>query len=146
MSSKTETSIWAPLQGAVAQARTLDRRARKIAQQTADELYSRSETLFTEAQKRSARTVKAVRKNVAAALETIDSRTRRLSDVPDWAWQQLEGARKQLSDAEIQLRKGVEVVARGLHVALDKDVDGLRRKLSHLEKRVNELSGESKAA
>lgn len=139
MSSKTETSVWTPLQDAVAQARTLDKRARKIAQQTADELYSRSEALLTQAQKRSAKTVKAVRKNVEAALETIESRTVRLSDVPDWT-------RKQLSEAESQLRKGVEVVARGLHIALDKDVDGLRRKLSHLEKRVNELSGESKAA
>ena len=139
MSSKTQTSLWTPLQDAVAQARTLDKQARKIAKQTADELYSRSEALLTQAQKRSAKTVKAVRKNVEAALETIESRTVRLSDVPDWT-------RKQLSEAESQLRKGVEVVARGLHIALDKDVDSLRRKLSHLEKRVNELSGESKAA
>ena len=139
MSSKTETSLWTPLQDAVAQARTLDKRARKIAKQTADEFYSRSEALLTQAQKRSAKAVKTVQKNVEAALETLESRTVRLSDVPDWA-------RKQLTEAETQLRKGVEEVARSLHIALDKDVDGLRRKLSHLEKRVNELAGESKAA
>jgi polyhydroxyalkanoate synthesis regulator phasin len=139
MSSKTETSVWTPLRDAVAQARTLDKQARKIAKQTADELYSRSEALLTQAQKRSAKTVKTVRKNVEAALETIESRTVRIADVRDWA-------RKQLNEAETQLRNGVEVVARGLHIALDKDVDALRRKVSHLEKRVTELSGESKAA
>ena len=146
MSTKTETSLWAPLQDAVAQARTLDKQARKIAQQTAGELYSRSEALLTQAQKRSAKTVKTVRKNVEAALETIESRTVRFSEVPEWAKKQLDDARKQLAEAETQLRKGVEVVARGLHIALDKDVDGLRRKLAHLEKRVNEIAGESKAA
>jgi hypothetical protein len=131
--------VWTPLRDAVAQARTLDKQARKIAKQTADELYSRSEALLTQAQKRSAKTVKTVRKNVEAALETIESRTVRIADVRDWA-------RKQLNEAETQLRNGVEVVARGLHIALDKDVDALRRKVSHLEKRVTELSGESKAA
>lgn len=146
MSSKTETSLWTPLQDAVAQARSLDKQARKIAKQTADELYHRSEALLTQAQKRSAKTVKTVRKNVEAALETLESRTVRFSDVPEWARKQLDEARKQLTEAETQLRKGVEVVARGLHLATDKDVDGLRRKLSHLEKRVNELAGESKAA
>ena len=146
MSTKTAPSAWTPLQDAVAQARTLDKQARKIAKQTADELYSRSEALLTQAQKRSAKTVKTVRKNVEAALETIESRTVRFSDVPEWTRKQLDEARKQLSDAEVQLRKGVETVARSLHLATDKDVDGLRRKLSHLEKRVNELAGESKAA
>jgi uncharacterized FlaG/YvyC family protein len=146
MSSKTETSVWTPLQDAVAQARSLDKQARKIAKQTADELYSRSEALLTQAQKRSAKTVKTVRKNVEAAIETIESRTVRFADVPEWALKQVDEARKQLADAETQLRKSVEVVARGLHIALDKDVDGLRRKLASLEKRVNELAGESKAA
>lgn len=146
MSRKNETSMWTPLQDAVAQARTLDKRARKIAQETADELYSRSEALLAQAQKRSAKTVKTVRRNVAAVLETIETRTIRLSGVPDWARQQLDAARDQMNEAETQLRRGVEVVARGLHIALDKDVDTLRRKLSQLEKRVHDLSGESKAA
>ena len=74
MSSKTETSRWTPLQDAVAQARTLDRRARKIAKQTADELYSRSEALLDQAQKRSARTVKTVRKNPKAPLVFLITR------------------------------------------------------------------------
>src|SRR5689334_23402368 len=112
MSTKTETSLWTPLQDAVAQARTLDKQARKFAKQTADEFYSRSEALLSQAQKRSAKTVKTVRKNVEAALETIESRTVRLTDVPEWAKKQLDEARKQLADAETQLRKGVEEIGR----------------------------------
>jgi polyhydroxyalkanoate synthesis regulator phasin len=139
--------MWAPLQEAVTQARGIDKRARKLARQTADDLYNRSEALLTSAQKQSARTVKSVRKNLESALETIESRTVRFSEVPDWARKQLDEARKQLSEAETQLLKGVETIARGLHLAVDKDVDALRRKLHHLEKRVGELAErESKAA
>jgi uncharacterized phage infection (PIP) family protein YhgE len=145
--TKTQSTMWTPLQDAVTQARTLDKRARKIARETADELYSRSEALLTTAQKQSAKTVKSVRKNLETALETIESRTVRFSEVPDWARKQLDEARKQLSDAEAQLLKGVETVARGLHLAVDKDVDALKRKLHQLEKRVGELADrESKAA
>jgi hypothetical protein len=138
--SKAENTLWAPLQDAVSQARSLDKQARKIAKQTADELYSRSEAILTSAQKRSAKTVKNVRKNLETALETLESRTVRFSDVPEWARKQLDGARKQLSDAETQLLKGVETFARGLHLAVDKDVDALRRKLVQLEKRVGEIA------
>lgn len=145
--SKTQSTVWTPLQDAVTQARTLDKRARKLARETADELYNRSEALLTTAQKQSAKTVKSVRKNLESALETIESRTVRFSEVPDWARKQLDEARKQLSDAETQLLKGVETVARGLHLAVDKDVDALKRKLHQLEKRVGELADrESKAA
>lgn len=145
--TKTQSTMWTPLQDAVTQARTLDKRARKIARETADELYTRSEALLTTAQKQSAKTVKSVRKNLETALETIESRTVRFSEVPDWARKQLDEARKQLSDAEAQLLKGVETVARGLHLAVDKDVDALKRKLHQLEKRVGELADrESKAA
>lgn len=145
--TKTQSTMWTPLQDAVTQARTLDKRARKIARETADELYNRSEALLTTAQKQSAKTVKSVRKNLETALETIESRTVRFSEVPDWARKQLDEARKQLSDAEAQLLKGVETVARGLHLAVDKDVDALKRKLHQLEKRVGELADrESKAA
>ena len=145
--SKTETTLWTPLQDAVSQARSLDKRARKLARQTADEIYTRSEALLTSAQKRSAKTVKSVRKNLESALETIEARTVRFSEVPDWTRKQLDDARKQLAEAETQLRKGVETIARGLHLAVEKDVDALRRKLNQLEKRVAELSDrESKAA
>jgi hypothetical protein len=145
--SKTQSTLWTPLQEAVTQARSLDKRARKLARETADELYTRSEALFTSAQKQSARTVKSVRKNFETALETIESRTVRFSDVPEWARKQIDEARKQLNDAETQLLKGVETVARGLHLAVDRDVDALRRKLNQLEKRVGELAErESKAA
>lgn len=142
MSTKTESSLWTPLQDAVARARTLDQRARKFAKEAADEVYDRSEALLTSAQKRSAKTVKSVRKNLESALESID-----FPEVPEWARKPLDEARKQLAEAETQLRKGVEALARGLHLAVDKDVDALRRKLSHLEKRVSELTErESKAA
>lgn len=146
MTTKTQPTVWAPLQDAVTQARNLDKRARKLARETADEIYSRSEALLTSAQKQSARTVKSVRENLETALETIESRTVRFSEVPEWARKRVDDARKQLGDAEAQLLKGVETIARSLHLAVDKDVDALRRKLHQLEKRVVELSGESKAA
>jgi len=139
MTTKSQTTVWTPLQDAVSQARGLDKRARKLARETADDIYTRSEALLAAAQKQSARTVTSVRKNLEAALETVESRTVRFSEVPDWA-------RKQISDAESQLRRGVETIARGLHLAVDRDVDALRRKLHQLEKRVGELAGESKAA
>ena len=145
--SKTEATLWTPLQDAVAQAWTLDKRARKIARQTADEVYNRSEALLTTAQKRSATAVKTVRKSVESALETIEARTPvRFADVPEWARNQIDEARKQLAGAETQLLKGVETIARSLHLAVEKDVDSLRRKLHQLEKRVGELDRESKAA
>jgi hypothetical protein len=144
--SKNETSLWAPLQEAVTQARSLDKRARKLARQTADDLYSRSEAILASAQKQSAKTVKQVRKNLENALETLESRTVRFSAVPDWARQQLDEARKQLAEAETQLRKGVETIARGLHLATEKDVDSLRRKLAQLEKRVGEIAEQQSRA
>lgn len=145
--SKSQTTLWTPLQDAVSQARSLDKQARKLARETADDLYSRSEALFSSAQKRSAKTVTSVRKNIETALETIEARTVRFSDVPDWARKQLDDARKQLSEAEAQLFKGVETIARGLHLAVEKDVDSLRRKLHQLEKRIGEIADrESKAA
>jgi len=144
--SKSESALWCPLQDAVSQAKSLDKQARKIAQQTADELRSRSEALLTTAQKQSAKTVKTVRKNLETALETIAARGR-FSEVPTWARKQLDEARKQLSGAEEQLLKGVETVAKSLNLAVEKDVDTLRRKLVQLEKRVLELAErESKAA
>jgi len=145
--SKTQSTLWTPLQDAVTQARSLDRRARKLARETADDLYSRSEALLTSAQKQSAKTAKSVRKNLETALETIESRTVRFSDAPEWARKQLDDARKRLNDAETQVLKGVETIARSLHLAVDRDVDALRRKLNQLEKRLGELAErESKAA
>jgi molecular chaperone GrpE (heat shock protein) len=149
--SKTEATLWAPLQDAVAQARNLDERARKIARQTADEVYNRSEALLQTAQKRSASAVKTVRKSVEQAIERLEARAPvRFAEVPAWArkqvGKQIDEARKQLADAETQLLRGVETVARSLHLAVEKDVDSLRRKLHQLEKRVGELDRESKAA
>jgi hypothetical protein len=145
--SKSETSLWAPLEDAVAQAKSLDKRARKLAKQTADELRSRSEALLDTAQKQSAKTVKTVRKNLESAFESIEARTVRFSEVPTWARKQLDEARKQLAGAEEQLLKAVETVARSLNLAVEKDVDALRRKLHQIEKRVAELADrESKAA
>ena len=144
MSTKTaNTSFWAPLNDAVEQAsekaKDLNKQARKLAQQTADELRSRSEAAIAAAQERSQRTVKLVRKNLTTAQKALEGQANQLTRFVD-------SARRQLRPLEDELRRGVERVARGLNIALEDDVDALRRRIASLEKRVGEIARESKAA
>ncbi|HZR84343.1 MAG TPA: hypothetical protein VFD92_24815 [Candidatus Binatia bacterium] len=138
-----EQSFWAPFTGAVEQAseraKDLNKQARKIARRTADELRSRSEAAIQAAQHRSERTLKIVRKNLTNAQKALDVQSDQLTRL-------IESARRQLGPLENELRRRFEAVARGLNLALDEDVEALRRKIASLEKRVSEIARESKAA
>jgi archaellum component FlaC len=135
----SETNLWAPLNEAVDQAKQLNKRAQKIAKQTADEVRSRSEAAIHAAQQRSERTLKLVRKNFAHAQKAIEDQTDQLAKL-------LESVRRQLKPVEEQLQKGVERLAHSLNIATESDLDALRRKFASLEKRVAELAKESRAA
>jgi polyhydroxyalkanoate synthesis regulator phasin len=58
----------------------------------------------------------------------------------------LEDARRQVRPIEEQLLRGVESVARSLNLAVERDVEALRRKITTLEKRINEIVRENEAA
>jgi len=141
MPKAKENTIWSPLSDALEQARELNRQARRFARDTADEVVNRSEEALKVARKRSERTLRLVRENIETAQKRIETQTDQLGlgKLP-------EMARKQLSDLEEQLRQGVERAAKALQIATDRDLEALRRKLTALEKRVNELSRESAAA
>lgn len=147
MSAKTADSFWAPLSGAVDQAseraKNLNKQARKLAKRTADELRSRSEAAIQAAQQSSEQTLKLVRKNLTEAQKAIEGR---IEGQTDQLTRLVESARRQLGPLENELRRGFERVARSLNLALEEDVESLRRKIATLEKRVGEIARENKAA
>lgn len=162
---RSEPSFWSPINDAVVQAREqakdLNRHAKKLARRTAEELRSRSETVLTAAQerseavitaaqkrseavlnaaqKRSESTLEVVQRNVASAQKAFEERGDQLARL-------LDAVRRQLRPIETRLRKGTEQLARGLNLAVESDVDALRRRVHTLEKRLGELTQESKAA
>jgi archaellum component FlaC len=80
-----------------------------------------------------------VRSNLATAQRSIEQQTDQLNRLS-------EIARDQVKTLQDELQKLVEAVARSLQLATERDVESLRRKVSNLEKRVNELARESAAA
>jgi polyhydroxyalkanoate synthesis regulator phasin len=136
----TVTSIWTPINHAFDRAKNINKEAQKIARKTVAEVRERSEAALTAAQKRLPEgTVQDVRKRLVAARKSFEKQADQITQV-------IEEARKQVRPLEEQLLRGVESVARSLNLAVERDVDALRRKVSTLEKRVNEIVRETEAA
>jgi len=144
MEKKATASLWTPINEtfdrAFDRAKSLNKQARKIATKTVTEVRERSEAALSAAQKRLPQTaVQDVRKRLVAARKTIEEQADQIGKLFD-------EARKQIHPLEEQLLRGVESVARSLNIAVERDVDALRRKVSTLEKRVNEMVRENEAA
>jgi vacuolar-type H+-ATPase subunit H len=140
MSSKAQSSrAWTPIDDAVEQARDLNKRARKLARETASEVRSRSEAALKSARKQSEETAKLVRKNIEAAQKAIDEQRDQLGKLP-------EVARDRLRAIEEGVRKGVERLAGAFNLVTEREFDGLRRKVSQLERRLGEVERHSRAA
>lgn len=136
-----EEKSWAPLDEAVAQMREFDEKARQVVRETADEVRSRSEKAIDDARGQTEKTLKLVRENIDQAREQIEERTGDWADLgrlPEYLGEQLETLQKEFVAT-------VNRVARSLRISTDKELDALRRKVSQLEKKVNELATKSAA-
>ncbi len=152
MAKRQAEKTWNPIEKAFGQARDLNEQAVRFARETADEVRNRSEAALEtarehseaaleSARQRSEHTLKAVRSNLEQAQRNFEEQTSSFSFL-----QMPEFARKQLETLEGEIRKRLNSLTKSLDIANSRDVDTLRRKVSSLEKKVNELSREKRAA
>jgi polyhydroxyalkanoate synthesis regulator phasin len=143
MAKAVNDSIWTPLTDAVDRARALNDEATKLARRTVADVRGRTEAALKEAQKRSRSTLKVVRKQIASATSsvenTVEQQRTQIADL-------VEGLRKQLKPVEDSVIQAIEKLAKNLNLATGRDVDSLRRKLTSLERRVNDLMDRDEAA
>ncbi len=141
MSKANDDTMWTPLEKAFDQARDLNDQAVRLARETATDLRRRSDQAVKTARKQSEHTLKLVRKNIEDAQKTIEERTSSLGFgmLPDLVQEQLDRV-------EASLRKSLLSLVKSFDIATSRDVDSLRRKVTSLEKKINELTRESAAA
>ena len=152
MAKVNEETMWNPIEKAFGQARDLNEQAVRFARDTADEVRNRSEAALDtarehseaalqSARERSESTLKAVRTNLEQAQRTFEEQTGSFDflRLPEFA-------RKQLESLEEEVRKRLNTLTKSLDIANTKDVNALRRKITSLEKKVNELTREKRAA
>lgn len=136
-----DTKSWAPLEDAVAQMKEFDEKARRMVRDTAEEVRTRSEQAIDDAREQTEKTLKLVRKNLDDARDTIEERT------GEWpAWPKLpEFFDKQLEALQKEFLGSVAKLAKSLHLSTDRELDSLKRKVSALEKKVNEIASQKAA-
>ncbi|MFP6663350.1 MAG: hypothetical protein VCC00_04015 [Deltaproteobacteria bacterium] len=136
-----ETKTWAPLEEAVAQMKEFDEKARQIVRDTAEEVRTRSEKAIDDAREQTEKTLKLVRKNIDNARGSIEERT---GEWPEWT-KLPEFFEKQLESLQKEFLVTVEKLAKSLRLSTDKELDALKRKVSALEKKVNDLTSQKAA-
>lgn len=140
MSSKATNRAWtAPIDEAVEQARQLNKKAQRLAREAAIEVRTRSQAAIEAARKQSEEAARLVRKNLENAQQAIEEQRAQIGKLP-------EVARDQMRGLEERVRKGIESVAQRLNLVTDREFDGLRRKVSQLERRLGEVERHSRAA
>ncbi len=136
--TQEDTKTWAPLEDAVAQMKEFDEKARRIVRDTAEEVRTRSEQAIDDAREQTEKTLKLVRKNLDDARGTIEERTGEWPKLPEFFEKQLEALQK-------EFLASVAKLAKSLRLSTDRELDSLKRKVSALEKKVNELASQKAA-
>ena len=136
-----DSTAWAPLDGAMAQMKELDEKAREMVRTTAGEVRNRSEKALDDAREQTEKTLKLVRKNLDDARESIEERAGVWPDfltIPPFV-------EKQVESLQSEFLKAVSNLAKSLRLSTKSEVDALKRKVSSLEKKIAALA-EDKAA